>query len=395
MTIYNFDKFIDRDGTFSVKWDYTKRLFPDSDLKPLPLWIADMDFPCSNEIISALQERLSNLVLGYSSGYTDKYIDSVKTWFKERFNFKIDDSEIFFSPGVVAALSYLIQALTNEGDGIIIQQPVYYPFNEKIKANKRIVINNPLVYRDRRYEMDFEDLEEKISMKAVKGMIFCSPHNPVRRVWTKEELLRLCSIAKKYDKFIISDEIHCDITREGITHNVLASLCDDYKHRIITCTSPSKSFNIAGLQISNIIIQNNEYKKLWEEFAIKRGSLHGPNALAMCATIAAYNKSKLWLKEVNSYIDSNIAFAKEYVEKNLKKAKVINCEGTYLLWIDLSGYGKTMEELKELISKKAKVILDEGTMFGVEGDMFERINVACPKNILKESLERIKNVLES
>lgn len=394
MTIYDFDKFIDREDTFSVKWDYPKKLFPESDLKPLPLWIADMDFPCSNEIISALNKRLSNLVLGYSSGYTKEYNNAVKTWFKDRFNFKIDDSEIFFSPGVVAALSYLIQSLTNEGNGIIIQKPVYYPFEEKIKANKRVVVNNPLVYKDGKYEIDFDDLEEKMSMENVKGMIFCSPHNPVGRVWTKEELIKLCSIAKKYDKFIISDEIHCDITRKGVTHTVLASLCEDYKHRIITCTSPSKSFNIAGLQISNIIIQNDEYKKLWEEFAIKKGALHGPNALAMCATIAAYNESKLWLQEINSYIDSNITFVKDYVNKNMKKVKAIDCEGTYLLWLDLSGYGKTMKEIKDLIQNKAKVILDEGTMFGKEGYGFERINVACPRSILKESLERIKNVLE-
>lgn len=394
MSIYDFDKFIDRENTFSVKWDYPKKLFPESDLKPLPLWVADMDFQCSNEIISALKKRLDNLILGYSSGYTGEYNKAVKTWFKDRFDFKIDDSEIFFSPGVVAALSYLIQCLTNEGDGIIIQQPVYYPFKEKIKANKRVVVNNPLVYKDGKYEIDFKDLEEKISLDNVKGMIFCSPHNPVGRVWTKEELRKLCDIAKKYDKFIISDEIHCDITRKGVTHTVLASLCHDYKHRIITCTSPSKTFNIAGLQISNIIIQNDEYKKLWEEFAVKRGTLHGPNALAMCATIAAYNESKVWLHEVNSYIDSNISFVKEYVNKNMKKAKVIDCEGTYLLWLDLSGYGKTMKEIKDLIQNKAKVILDEGTMFGKEGYGFERINVACPKSLLEETLKRIKTVLE-
>lgn len=394
MSIYDFDKFIDRENTFSVKWDYPKKLFPESDLKPLPLWVADMDFQCSNEIISALKKRLDNLILGYSSGYTGEYNKAVKTWFKDRFDFKIDDSEIFFSPGVVAALSYLIQCLTNEGDGIIIQQPVYYPFKEKIKANKRVVVNNPLVYKEGKYEIDFKDLEEKMSLDNVKGMIFCSPHNPVGRVWTKEELIKLCDIAKKYDKFIISDEIHCDITRKGVTHTILASLCHDYKHRIITCTSPSKTFNIAGLQISNIIIQNDEYKKLWEEFAIKRGSLHGPNALAMCATIAAYNESKLWLHEVNSYIDSNINFVKEYVNKNMKKAKVIDCEGTYLLWLDLSGYGKTMKEIKDLIQNKAKVILDEGTMFGKEGYGFERINVACPKSLLEEILKRIKTVLE-
>lgn len=394
MPIYDFDKFIDRTNTFSVKWDYPKKLFPKSDLNPLPLWVADMDFQCSNEIISALKERLDNLVLGYSSGYTDEYNKAVKVWFKDRFNFKIDDSEIFFSPGVVAALSYLIQCLTNEGDGIIIQQPVYYPFKEKIKSNKRVVVNNPLVYKDGKYEIDFKDLEEKMSLDTVKGMIFCSPHNPVGRVWIKEELIQLCSIAKKYDKFIISDEIHCDITRNGVKHTVLASLCEDYKHRIITCTSPSKTFNIAGLQISNIIIQNDEYKKLWEEIAIKKGALHGPNALAMCATIAAYNESKEWLQEVNSYIDSNIDFVKDYINKNMKKAKVIDCEGTYLLWLDLSGYGKTMKEIKELIQNKAKVILDDGTMFGKEGYGFERINVACPRSILKESLERIRNILE-
>lgn len=380
--MYDFDKIIPRKGTGCIKWD--KDFDTDKDI--LPLWVADMDFPCSKAIQEALHKRVDEQIYGYSCGFDDEYRSSVTGWFQRRFGWGIESTTIFYSGGIVPALGYLINILSDEGDGILIQTPVYYPFQRKILESKRSVVKNPLININGRYEIDFEDFEKKMADEHVKGMILCSPHNPVGRVWTKEELNRMVMIVKKYHKWIISDEIHCDIVRENKEHYPLHTIAEDYRDEIIVCTAPSKSFNLAGLQNSNIIITKPEYQQRWKDYVINQLSLISCNSFALTATKAAYNDSEDWMNQVNAYIDANINYAYEYLKKELPKAIVSECEGTYLLWIDVRNYCKDEKELEKKMLKQG-LILDEGYLFGEEGKGFERINMAAPRSIIKEALQ--------
>ena len=390
MKKYDLDQIIDRKGTYSCKWDQLPEGTP---ADALPLWVADMDFPCADPILEALHKRIDRQILGYSIYENDECKSAVTGWFKRRFNWDVEKNDIFFSPGVVPAIAFLLDILTKEGDGVLIQKPVYYPFSGKIEGNRRTIVNNPLIYQNGCYEIDFEDLEAKMSVPANKGMILCSPHNPVGRVWTEQELKRIVEICKKYDKWIISDEIHFDLVRKGVKHQPLLKLCPEYKDRIIVCTAPSKTFNLAGMQLSNIVIPNPEYQKLWNAETGDKLSVNFASPLGITAVIAAYNESEDWLNQVNEYIDANIAFAKEYFAQNLPKAKMVEPEGTYLIWVDLREYCSDAKKLEELMIQKAKVVLDEGYIFGEGGVGFERINAACPRSILKECLDRMKNAL--
>ncbi len=390
MKKYDLDQIIDRKGTYSCKWEQLPEGTP---ADALPLWVADMDFPCADPILEALHKRIDRQILGYSIYENDECKSAVTGWFKRRFNWDVEKNNIFFSPGVVPAIAFLLDILTKEGDGVLIQKPVYYPFSGKIEGNRRTIVNNPLIYQNGRYEIDFEDLEAKMSVPANKGMILCSPHNPVGRVWTEQELKSIVEICKKYDKWIISDEIHFDLVRKGVKHQPLLKLCPEYKDRIIVCTAPSKTFNLAGMQLSNIVIPNPEYQKLWNAETGDKLSVNFASPLGITAVIAAYNESEDWLNQVNDYIDANIAFAKEYFAQNLPKAKMVEPEGTYLIWVDLREYCSDAKKLEELMIQKAKVVLDEGYIFGEEGVGFERINAACPRSILKECLDRMKNAL--
>lgn len=380
--MYDFDKIIPRKGTGCIKWD--KDFDTDKDI--LPLWVADMDFPCSKAIQEALHKRVDEQIYGYSCGFDDEYRSSVTGWFQRRFGWEIESTTIFYSGGIVPALGYLINILSDEGDGILIQTPVYYPFQRKILESKRSVVKNPLININGRYEIDFEDFEKKMADEHVKGMILCSPHNPVGRVWTKEELNRMVMIVKKYHKWIISDEIHCDIVRENKEHYPLHTIAEDYRDEIIVCTAPSKSFNLAGLQNSNIIITKPEYQQRWKDFVMNQLSLISCNSFALTATKAAYNDSEDWMNQVNAYIDANINYAYEYLKKELPKAIVSECEGTYLLWIDVRNYCKDEKELEKKMLSQG-LILDEGYLFGEEGKGFERINMAAPRSIIKEALQ--------
>ena len=390
MRQYDLDQLVDRKGTFSSKWEF----MPGDDQSALPPWVGDMDFPCADPIIDALHKRIDRKIFGYTVYNNPTYKEAVTGWYKRRHGWDVKAEDIFFSPGVVPAICYLIQALSEEGDGIVIQRPVYYPFTNSILGNGRKVVNNPLIYRDGRYTMDYEDLDKKLADPGVKGMILCSPHNPVGRVWTLDELKKVVEIAKKYDKWIISDEIHFDLVREGVTHIPLLKACPEYKDRIIVCTAPSKTFNLAGMQLSNIVIENPEYQEKWLHTIGDKNSVGFANPFGITAMIAAYNESEDWLNQVNAYIDGNIAFCKEFVAERLPKATMVDCEGTYLVWLDLREYCKDKEELEEMMLRRAKVALDEGYMFGEEGIGFERINVACPRSIVKECMERMAKVLE-
>ena len=389
---YNFDEWIDRRGTHAVKLEVLPEAAPED---VLSLWVADMDFPCAEPILTALHERIDRKIFGYTGYDNDEVKQAVYSWYQRRFGWEIDKSWMFFSPGVVPAIAFLINALTEEGDGIIIQKPVYYPFGAKIEANKRRVVNNPLIRTGDTYVMDYEDLDRKFADPTVKGMIFCSPHNPVGRVWTEDELKQLVAVARKYNKWIISDEIHCDLTRIGITHHPLMKVAPEYRDQIITCTAPSKTFNMAGMQFSNIIIPNPEYQKLWSGYIDARYSVAMCSPFGLTAIVAAYNEGEEWLEQVRAYIDGNITYIENFVKEHLPKAEMIRCEGTYLVWIDVRNYCNDKERLEEAMLKVAKIALDEGYIFGEEGVGYERINIATSRAVVEDCMKRMKMGLES
>lgn len=390
----NLDRIVNREGTNCEKWDHLEQYFPNMKEDSLPLWVADMDFACAKPIQEALHKRIDQEIYGYTHPKSDAYEQAVYGWFKRRFDWEINLKDVFYSPGVVPALAYLIHILSKEGQGIIIQEPVYHPFKRTIKTHNRIPVNNALVNHDGQYQMNFEELEEQMKNPNNAGMILCSPHNPVGRVWHEDELNRIVDLAIAYDKWIISDEIHCDIVRNGIKHIPLAKLRPDARNRIIMCTAPTKSFNLAGIKNSNIIIHNPEYQALWKQEIMYKFCISEPNGFAHVATIAAYNESEDWLDQVNTYIDENIAYAYDVLKKELPKAIVTPCEGTYLLWVDLRAYCDDAKQLELKMQKDAGVLLDEGYIFGEEGAGFERINMACPRSIVKEALTRMKCVLK-
>ena len=387
---YSFDEITDRSGTHSIKYD----IIPEDQRKEmLSLWVADMDFSCAEPILSALQERTGRRIFGYTSYDNPENKAAVTGWFHRRHHWDIPAEDIFFSHGVVAAFSVLINILSTPGDGIVIQPPVYYPFRSKIEANGRKAVNNPLLLKGGHYEIDFEDLDLKMSDPHNKGLLFCSPHNPIGRLWTEEELKRIAAVCRRYDKWIIADEIHCDLLRIGAEHHPMLKVCSDYADRIIACTAPTKTFNMAGLGISNIIIPNKEYQSLWRHFACERLSLEDCSPLSLAAQEAAYNHCEDWLDALRIYLDGNIDFTEQYLKETLPKARMIHPDATYLVWIDFRAYCSDPAALEQLMRRKARVMLDEGYIFGEGGEGFERINIATPRSILSECLARIASAL--
>jgi len=346
-----------------------------------------MDFPCAPAIQKAIQQRVQGAPLGYSMP-GDAYFSAVCSWLEKKFAWNISADDVFLSAGVVRALIDLILALTRPGEGIIIQRPVYYPFAEIIQHTDRTIVNNPLQKDNGHYTINFADLEEKASRPETAMMIFCSPHNPVGRVWTNKELRRVAEICDKHNILLIADEIHFDLLRQGITHTPIARLCPE-NDTIITCTAPSKTFNTAGLQISNIIIRNRQLQKKWRS----QTGVAFPSPLAIVSVEAAYTACDEWLAELLTRLDSNFFFLKDFLQQYLPKARFTIPEGTYLGWIDLSGYGYSDKELASLLIEKANVLLEGGSVFGPEGTGFQRINVACPQEILERGLTRIARVL--
>lgn len=354
----------------------------------LPMWVADMDFSCPDPVLEAIHKRVDQKILGYSSCHTQEFYGAISSWFERRFNWTVDSKDIFVAHGVVPAIVSLIRSLTKEGEGVIIQKPVYYPFAQVIKSNGRMVVNNALFNNQGRYEIDFKDLEEKAKRPENTMMILCSPHNPVGRVWTEEELLRLGQICLDNNVTILSDEIHFDLLRKGQTHKVLSTLFpqDD---TIIVCTAPSKTFNLAGMNASAIVIRNDEQKRAWKH---ETGGIM-MNPLSIVAVQAAYNECEGWVDQVNEYLDHNMKYIDDYLKENLPLAKHRISEGTYLAWVDLSEYGHTPEKLEDLMIEKGNVLFDMGPLFGSEGNGFLRINAACPLSLLKDGLERISAAL--
>lgn len=389
---YNFDEFIDRRGTYSSKLEALPAGSPSD---ALSVWVADMDFACAEPVLKALQERIDKRIFGYTVYDNIDLKKAVTGWFERRYHWEVAPEDVFFSPGVVPALAFLIHMLTEKGDGIIIQRPVYHPFTNRVAASGREVVNNSLVYENGDYRMDYEDLEQKFADKNNKGIILCSPHNPVGRVWTAEELKTLVGIAKKYGKWIISDEIHMDLTRKGVVHTPLLTVAPEYADHIVVCTAPSKTFNLAGMQVSNIVITNKDWQRRWKQITDEEFSVCIANPFGVAATIAAYNEGEEWLDQLRDYLDANIQYVKDYVKENLPQACVTAVEGTYLVWLNLKAYESDPKKLEKLMQGTAKIAFDEGYIFGEEGNGFERINVAMPKAKLEDCMARIKMALDT
>lgn len=390
--MYDFETLLDRRPMGSNKWKNMKNVNPDVPENIVPFSIADMEFKNCPEIIDGLQKFLKDAILGYSSG-SDEFFSSICNWMEKRHNWKISKDWIALATGVVPAITNVILGFSEPEDGIIVMTPVYFPFYESIERNNRKVIKNPLILQDGKYTIDFDDLEKKAKDKRNKILIFCSPHNPVGRVWTKEELEKVGKICLENDIILLSDEIHFDLIMPGYKHTVFATLSKDIEDICITCTSPSKTFNIAGMQVSAIIIKNEKMRKRFVEQMEKSGHF-GLGILSYKTCELAYKYGEKWLEELLEVVDSNAKFVKEYLEKYIPKIKVFSLEGTYLQWWDCRKLGLTYKELSNLMTHKAFIFMDEGYMFGEEGKGFERINLACPRFVLIEALERLRKVLK-
>ena len=382
---YNFDEIVDRRNTDCLKYDFAVERGKPEDV--LPLWVADMDFRTAPGIIERVAADASFGIYGYTES-KDDYFQAVAAWYRNYFDWKVEKKWLVKTPGIVFAIGIAIQALTKEGDAVMIQQPVYYPFSEVIKDNDRILVNNELVLKDGHYEINFEDFEEKIIQNNVKLFILCSPHNPVGRVWTANELRRMGEICLKHDVKVVSDEIHSDFVYEGRKHYVFSTIDPAFEDISIICTAPSKTFNLAGLQISNIFIPNTQIRKAFKR-KIAAAGYSQVNMIGLRACRAAYETGRDWLEELKVYLQGNLDFVRAYLEENLPQIKLIEPEGTYLIWLDCRALGLPEEKLEHLIVHEAKLWLDSGVIFGTVGEGFERINIACPRAVLKEALERL------
>ncbi|MHA2179913.1 MAG: MalY/PatB family protein [Promethearchaeota archaeon] len=394
-TSFDFDQVIDRTKSNSAKWDkkVLEKRFGDPDL--LPFWVADMDFKAPQPIIEKLVQTAKYGIYGYSI-LPPSFFESVLGWFKRRYRWNIDKQWLTQTPGVIPALDVAVNAFCNSGDKVIVQNPVYYPFYPVIENNGCRILLNPLKLSNNQYTMDFEDLEKKVKDPRVKMIILCNPHNPIGRVWTKEELNQLGEICMDNEILIVSDEIHCDLIYPGYKHTNIATINDKFSQNSITCTSVSKTFNLAGLKISNIVIPNQKIRQTFKNTQANFG-VGGPNLFAVAAMETAYyhETCEKWLNALLQYLKGNMNFLKDFIKEKIPQIKVIEPEGTYLVWLDFRELGLEPKELEKLIRSKAKVALDDGYIFGQGGEGFERINIACPKSILEKALIKITQAISN
>lgn len=388
---YNFDKIIERRGTSSLKYDFGPERMGRDDL--MPLWVADMDFALPDEILDVIRERVDHGIFGYTDPDA-AYFEAVKGWFGRHYGWRPENEWITVTPGVVYAIAVAVRAFTKPGDSVIIQEPVYYPFRETIEMNGRRCISSDLVLRSGRYEIDFEDFERKIADNDVKAFILCSPHNPAGRVWSREELQRLCGICIAHNVIVIDDEIHCDFIYPGHEFVPLASLGEKYLNNAVVATSPSKTFNIAGLQVANTIIADEKLRRTFR-FENAAGGYSQGNAVGMTACRAVYESGDQWLSELIDYLAENVDLVRKFVRERLPGITLIEPEGTYLLWLDCSGAAEDYEDLRHLVVDEARLWLDDGIIFGKKTEMFERINIACPRKILVTALSRLEDAVEA
>jgi cysteine-S-conjugate beta-lyase len=392
---YDFDTVCDRKNTDCAKWDGVKTIFGHEDV--IPMWVADMDFPVAEPIVAALKKRADHPFYGYTQPGPG-VVEAVVERMQKKFNWQIKPEWVVFTPGVVPALNAAVRTLTHPGDEIILQQPVYYPFFGVVTSSGCQIVNNGMKLVNGRYEMDFADLESKFAPKGamqaagrIRAIILCNPQNPVGRLWNREELIRLGEIIIRNGGVVISDEIHCEILFKGYTHTPFASISAEFEQNSIVCMAPSKTFSLAGLEASSIIIPN---KKLREAFTSTRmGILPGPNLFGYTALEAAYRYGDEWLEQVLDYLQKNLDFMQEFFWKRIPSIKIIQPQGTYLVWLDCRGLGLDDRSLKKFMIEKARVGLDDGFLFGEGGSGFERMNIACPRSILQDALFRIETAV--
>ncbi|WP_421381035.1 MalY/PatB family protein [Bacillus salacetis] len=386
--MYNFDISPNRKGTSSVKWDLTKTVFGREDV--LPMWVADMDFPPPPEVIDTLNDRVSHGIFGYT--FTgDPLGNAVSSWMKERHDWEIKKSWLLYSSGIVPAIATIIRAFTEKGDSILMHSPVYTPFFSLAEKNDREVKKSPLQLKDGQYTIDFEAFEETLK-SGVKIFLLCSPHNPGGRVWKEDELIKMAELCQKYNVLIVSDEIHADLVHKPNKHLPISSIKKEYEDFIITLAAPSKTFNIAGLQASAMIIPNQKLREKVSEEQQKQG-IFTLNTFGVIGMEAAYLHGGEWLDSLLDYLADNIKEVKSFVEKELPELSVMDPEATYLLWIDFRKLGKPEQELQDLLLNKGKLALEPGSKFGQDGEGFFRMNIACTRETLKDGLERLKKAL--
>ena len=403
MEHYDFDLEVPRQNTLADKWrivqdeddphvrHVTDQYFGED--RTLPLWVADMDFPCPQPVVDALISRAQHGIYGYTSR-DEAYDQAVVSWMHKRHNWAIDPQWISTTPGVVSALNALVRAFVAPGDKVLIQPPVYYPFYSTIKNNGAHVAKNSLLYENGQYFMDFDDLAIKVADPQVTMAILCSPHNPVGRVWTEAELLKFGEICLANDVLVVSDEIHADLTFFGSIFTPFARISEQFSRCSVVCTAPSKTFNLAGLKTSNIIIADQDIRTSFQK-TLESNGIHGLNPFGPVALKAAYNHGESWLSQVLQYIEGNYLYLEDFIARNIPEIVVVPLEGTYLVWLDCNHLGLGPKDLRRLFLDDARVCLDDGYIFGPEGNGFQRVNIACPRPILAEALERIKNSIES
>lgn len=385
----NFDEITDRRFTGSIKWDFNQRTFGREDI--LPLWVADMDFRAPQAVVEALVKRAQHGIFGYSEGM-EGYYQAIIDWMQKRHSWEIQRDWITFSPGVVPALYELVRTLTKPGEKVLIQSPVYPPFFQAIRNHGREVVNSQLILENGHYFMDFADLEVKFA-NGVKIMILCNPHNPVGRVWKQEELERLGDLCLAHNVLVISDEIHGDLIYEGYRHIPFASLSTELAAQSIVCTAPSKTFNLAGLQTSNLIIPNQKLRQVYQT-SLNSSGLRQPNLFGITATEAAYRYGWDWLEQVMNYLNGNVELIMSFLKEEMTEIQVVKPEGTYLAWLDFRALGMEPNLLQEFLVHKAGVGLNAGYHFGPGGEGFARLNFGCPRSLLEDGLQRIKTALK-
>lgn len=383
---YDFDKTIDRRATNSYKWDSA----PEG---VLPMWVADMDFRTAPAIIDALQKRVAHGIFGYTR-VPDAYYDAVTSWFSRRHGWDIDREWIIYTSGVVPAVSAVIKALTVLGDKVIVQTPVYNCFFSSIRNNGCEIVSNPLRRTADTYKMDFDALERCAADPRTKVMLLCNPHNPAGRVWTPDELTRLGNICLRNGVTVVADEIHCELVYQGFKYTPFASLSDAFLHRSVTCVSPSKAFNIAGLQIANIVAFDNDLRSRIDK-AININEVCDVNPFGVAATIAAYNEGEEWLNQLVDYLHGNYEAMAEFCRRELAEFPITRLEGTYLVWMDCSSLGMSSDALEHALLDDARLWLNAGTMYGAEGEGYMRWNIACPRSVMLDGLNRFLNFVRS
>lgn len=383
----NFDEIIERRNTDCLKYDFAVQRGKPKDI--LPLWVADMDFKTSSIVLDKIRERVEHGIFGYTET-GDNYFEALNSWFVKNHDLHIEKQWVVQTPGVVFAIASAIKALTDEGDAVLISQPVYYPFAGVIRDNNRRAVSSDLVLcDDNKYRIDFDDFEKKIVENKIKLFVLCNPHNPVGRVWTRDELLTLIDICLRNDVIIFSDEIHSDFIYDGYKHIPLINVDERIKEHCIIATAPTKTFNLAGLQISNIIIPNEKIRKKIAGDVYATGYSEA-NTIGVVACEAAYRYGQEWYEELKKYLKGNLDFVRDYLQRELPQIKLIEPEGTYLIWLDFRALSLCERELEDLMVNKAGIWLDSGLMFGKTGAGFERVNIATSRAVLKEALDRIK-----